>query len=91
MRTSIILAAVALLTPSLAAYTCPSSLGPLNTPKCCVGYSEIDCTDPSEAPKNFSDFLRLCGEANGKDPNCCLVLPGTNSVADCRPAPVTLD
>lgn len=36
MRTTILLAAAAaLLSPSLAAYTCPASLGRRNTLQCC--------------------------------------------------------
>ncbi|KFY01251.1 hypothetical protein O988_02848 [Pseudogymnoascus sp. VKM F-3808] len=73
MRAAIVLTALILLTPSLAAVTCDST--PYNTRMCCPEDDEsfYRCTAPSEVPEEFSDFERLCnvGPDDDKVPYCC--------------------
>ncbi|KFY45324.1 hypothetical protein V495_03041 [Pseudogymnoascus sp. VKM F-4514 (FW-929)] len=91
MRTDILFTAAiaALLTPSLAAYTCPEEMGPYNTPKCCPIDNFAQCTNPPTVPDVFGDFFRICTEEPGqKEPYCC-VLKGDEAV-DCRPPTLPL-
>ncbi|OBT71469.1 hypothetical protein VF21_09735 [Pseudogymnoascus sp. 05NY08] len=70
-------ATAAILTPSLAAYTCPANLDPINTPQCCRHVGDPDgnpqnlrCIDPSRVPNDFLDFRLIC-DKDLLSPFCC--------------------
>ncbi|KFX96976.1 hypothetical protein O988_05071 [Pseudogymnoascus sp. VKM F-3808] len=81
MRADIVLTAAiaALLTPSLAVYTCPPILDYDVVPKCCPPNNTDECTNPPKVPENLDEFHYLCQEeSRSKQTYCCVVAPGND-------------